>query len=200
MGQISISITKRCAYRDSVQHFSNVYTYRSADSNPVFDTAGLLIDEVANIEKKFHSLDVTFVKGRCWSSGGTRAENKMIAERVLSGAGIQQPVPQLDRERALLVMWRAGKDTRGKPVYLRKWYHTLGNLAGVVFSASILEQKTGFTAQQRADMAAAITQITRIGALQEWGLTAESGRERDGGEPIVHKYLEHHQLGDEWRG
>src|SRR5215210_111817 len=196
MGQITISITKRCSFRDSVQEFSNVYTYGSLALNPDEELALDFIDEVADAEKTFHSVDVTFVHGRCWSSGGTVAENVMIAEKALTGTGATSLSTALDRERAVLVQWPAGLDSRGRPVKLKKWYHTCGNIAGIVLSNAQLMGIAGFSNAQRDAIEAAVTVITRVGS-EVWGLKAESGRERTGdGDPIAHRYLEHHQLGE----
>lgn len=200
MGQITISITKRAVFRDSVQEWANTYTYRSANANP--DEAGALgmIDELVANEKTFHSSAVTFVRARCWSSGGTKQENKTIAMKNLTGTGSSLTVVGFDYERAVLIQWPAGVDSRGRKVYLRKWYHCCGEFAGNTPSADILANRTGWSTTQRTNLANAADVVTRIGNLEAWGLTAESGRERDGGAPIAHKYLEHHQLGDQWRG
>lgn len=200
MAQITISVTKRVPFRDSVQEFSNVYTYGSLALHPGESEAINLIDEVVAFEKTIHSTAVSFILGRCWRSGGTQAENVMIAEKTLSGTGATTPLTALDYERAVLLQWPAGLDSLGRPVKLRKWYHTCGQIAGVVFSNAQLVQTIGLTTTQRDNIADAVHAITRIGT-EVWGLIADSGRERTGdGEPVTHKYLEHHQFGDQWRG
>jgi hypothetical protein len=176
-----------------------VYTYGSIDSNPIFGTGANLINDVVNAEKPLHSSAVTYVRGRMWSSGGTIAQNEMIKDIALTGTGNQTADATLDRERAVLVMWKAGKDTRGKPVYLRKWYHSCGNCATVVMSDPVKANTTALSSSQQSLIATQADILTRIGVSEEWGLIAMSGRERDGGPPTVHRYLEHHQLGDEWR-
>jgi hypothetical protein len=199
VGQISIAIIKRVAFRDSLQHFSNVYTYGSIDSNPIFGTGANLINDVVSAEKPLHSSAVTYIRGRMWSSGGTIAQNQMLTDIALTGTGNQPADATLDRERAVLVMWKAGKDSRGKPVYLRKWYHSCGSCATVAMSDPVKANTTSLSATQQGLIATQADILTRIGAGEEWGLIAASGRERDGGPPTVHRYLEHHQLGDEWR-
>jgi hypothetical protein len=166
----------------------------------VFGSGGELIEEVAEAERPLHSTDVTFVKGRLWSSGGTKEQNEMLAEVDLTGQGSGGTSATSDRERALLVMWRAGKNTRGAQVYLRKWYHSCGSPVGVTISAAVERNTTRLDAINRAAVAAHADELTRIGSVAEWGLIAASGRERDGGSPTCHPYFEHHQLGDEWRG
>jgi hypothetical protein len=200
MPQFSISITKSTVFRDSVQPFSNIYTYGGVGTMPNVGSATILINEIANIERALHSNDVTFTLGRLWSSGGTREENKMIATVTLTGNGSQATTADFDRERAVLVQWPAGKDKRGKKVYLRKWFHCSGNCNGISFAASVKSNLTRIPAADRTTIANQASNLARIGSTAEWGMIAPSGRERDGGDPITHPYLEHHQLGDKWRG
>jgi hypothetical protein len=200
MPQFSISITKSTVFRDSVQPFSNIYTYGGIGTMPNEAQAKPLIEEIVRTERLLHSNDVTFVSGRLWSSGGTRAENKMIATIPLTGMGSQGTTADFDRERAVLVQWPAGKDTRGKKVYLRKWFHCSGSCNGVAFSASVKSNLTRIPTADRTSIANQASNLARIGTSFEWGMVAPSGRERDGGDPITHPYLEHHQLGDKWRG
>jgi hypothetical protein len=134
-----------------------------------------------------------------WSSGGTKAENKLILRKPLNLQGNAATNFNMDRERTVLVQWPAGKDTRNKPVYLRKWYHACGSFGSVSFSAGQLQNTESLSTAQRSSIVDLTKSLSRIGGLQEWGLIADSGRERDGGDPIAHRYLEHHQLGDEWR-
>ncbi len=204
MAQIAISITKRAIFRDSTQEFSNVYHYGALGPNPIESEALNLIDEVVATEKGFHSTAVTFLLGRCWSSGGTVAQNQMIAEKTLTGTGSSALLTAMDYERAVLIQWPAGLDSRGRPVYLRKWYHSCGNFGSVGFSNSILQNVTGLSAAQRSTIVGLVDVLSRIGPTENYGLVAESGRERSGTEtaavpPTCHPYLEHHQLGDQWR-
>lgn len=203
MGQITVSILKKCAFRGAVQHFSNTYTYRSPGLNPSTTIAqDAIIDEIVNKEKAFHSTAVTFVKARMWSSGGSRAENVMLREKSLSGTGTAPTVTAFDPERAVLVQWEAGKDNRGRTVRLKKWYHVNGSFGNIAIAASHLTQQASFSAADRDAIANQADGLTRVGVSPEvWGLTAESGRERTGdGKPRAHAWLEHHQLGEEWRG
>lgn len=168
--------------------------------NPGAGPAIDFIDEVVTKEKAIHSTLVSFVLGRIWSSGGSPADNEMIAEKTLSGTGSTATSTANDLERAVLIQWPAGFDSKGRPVKLKKWYHSHGSIGGVTLSNAILQNFTGFTAANRAAIEAAVSPLTRI-VTATWGLKAESGRERTGsGDPIAHKYYEHHQLGDQWRG
>lgn len=129
----------------------------------------------------------------------------MIAEKTLSGTGTQALVSGFDKERAILVQWPAGLDTKGRPVYLRKWYHPCGQVVSTNYSTTNLDNTAALSTTIRDAVVAAVDVLTRIPDTQSYGLVAESGRQRSGGllsadPPICHKYLEHHQLGDQWRG
>ena len=200
MGQITIAVTKRVAFRDSTQEFSNVYTYGSLALNPDASLATTLINEVVTKEKAFHSTAVAFVLGRCWSSGGSAAANAMIAEVGLSGVGSTSASTTMDRERAVLVQWPAGQDSKGRPVTLKKWWHCAGSFGSVGFGPTQQTNEASISAANRATIEGLADTLTRIGS-SVWGLIGASGRERSGsGAPVAHRYLEHHQLGDQWRG
>jgi hypothetical protein len=202
VSRIGIAITKRVAFRDSTQEFSNIYHYEDGNpADPTVATALGLIDELTAFEKTVHGNGVTFRRGKVWSAGGTRAENQMLAEKQLSGVGSGNSA-DIDSERAFLIMWKAGRNSKGKPVYLRKWYHTVGGFGTgqVGLPSGVVNNTTGFTAAQRDAIALKADEITKIGNLEGWGMVAPRGRQRDGGLPTAHRYLEHHQLGDQWRG
>lgn len=205
MARIGISITKEVGFRDSIQPFSNVYFYENGFLGSFPGEAGAegLIDGLVALEKTFHSSLVEFTFARCWSQGPTEAGNEMIFQKPLTGTGSTAMDNGLDRERAYLFRWRAGSDTRGKPVYLRKWYHSCGAFPGVTIplGATLVGNLVGFSTAQRSAMqtnAAAVTE--RAGDNGPWRLCSKGGREVDVDTPEAHRYLEHHQLGDQWRG
>jgi len=202
MARIGISITKSVAFRDSVQEFSNVYYYENGGALPNSAGAADLIDEVTALEKGRHSSLVTFVRGRCWSQVGSPGSNEMIHQKALVGTGGSIADSSIDKERAFLVRWRAGNDSRGNPVYLRKWYHCCGQFgtASGGIAVSVIAQTTGFSQAVRdAILASANALLTLVSAGGNWSLVAKNGRTRSGTGDAAHKYLEHHQLGDMWR-
>lgn len=201
MPQFTISVTKSTAFRDSVQEFSNVYTYAGIGTMPSEAEMEALIDTIVTEEKKFHSTQVNFKRGRGWSSGGTKEENQMIADKVLTGQGAAATITSFDRERAVLVQWPAGVNNLGRPVFLRKWYHPCGQFGTVSFPSTAMDNTQAIPLATRTTIEGYVDPLTRIGTLEDWGLVADSGRERTGdGDPVAHKYLEHHQFGDMWRG
>lgn len=201
MARIGVSITKSTAFRNSTQEFSNVYYY-DVNNKPSVAQADTFIDNLTTLEKTFHGANVTFVRGRCWTETGNKATNEMISQKNLSGTGARTAVGSFDKERAFLFRLRAGVDSRGNPVYLRKWYHACGVFfSGQSVSSSILDNSTGFTAPDRASMVAAMNAIGNANGSPELPvLVAKSGRQSGAGNTWeAHPYLEHHQLGDQWR-
>ena len=201
MTRIGISITKRVVFRNSTQEFSNVSYYDGLVGRPSVTDAEGLIDTAANREKAFHGTSVTFVKGRLWEQTGDKATTEMIAQKNLSGTGALTDNAQMDRERAYLFRIRAGVDSRGNPVYLRKWFHACANIASVPITSGILTNQSGFTVGERASLVAAMNSIGSIGSGGTLGtLVAKGGRTTTAGQPWeAHQFLEHHQLGDMWR-
>jgi hypothetical protein len=202
MTNVGISITKTCAFRNSTQEFSNVYYYSSAGGVPSVSEADALIDDITALEKTWHSSLVTFARGRLWTQVGDKSLNNMISQKNLSGTGSMAPTSNLDRERAFLFRLRAGVDSRGNPVYLRKWYHSCGLFAtGTSWGQTVMENTTGFSAGDKTTMENKMDVIrSRTVGGSTWSLVAKSGRPPTVGETFKsHNYLEHHQLGDMWR-
>jgi len=192
MARFGVSITKSTAFRLSTQEFSNVYYYELA-TLPSQAAADAIIDNLVTLEKTFHSTAVTFVRGRLWSETGSPATNQMITQKNLSGTGSRTPQATMDKERAFLFRVRAGVNSRGNPVYLRKYYHACGD--------SVLAQIANFTQTQRDAQVAAMNAIGNAnGSSGSPTLVAKSGRGITAGSTwSAHASLEHHQLGDMWR-
>lgn len=204
MARIGISITKTTPFRNSTQDFSNVYYYEDALGGlPSAAAATTLINELVTFEKTVHATVVTFKVGRLWSQGATPAASDMIQQANLSGGGSLAGDASLDRERAFLFKLRAGNDSRGQPVFLRKWYHSCGAFPGVggSLNTQILANLSGFNQTQRDNM---VTNMQTIGAIgggtEPWKLCSKTGRSPTAGAGwVCHPFLEHHQLGDMWR-
>jgi hypothetical protein len=194
--RIGLSVVKTVLFRGIQQEFSNVYHYEllGAQTGPW----EALLDEVKASEVAFHSSDVTFKRGSVWSAGGTPEANTMLFQKTLTGTGNQAANTLLDRERAVLIRWPAGFDSRGKPVYLRKWYHSCGSFQGIAFSSGHMQNTLAITTADRATMANAVAAMDEVGVTEAWQICSSTGR-RKTAPPECHKYLEHHQLGDQWR-
>jgi hypothetical protein len=196
-----VSIEKTVSFRGVNQVFANVYHYDSGGSAPSDANLDALIDNMVTKEKAFHSASVTWVRGRVWSAGGSQASNQMRVDKSLSGAGGLSNHPDMDRERAVLVRWRAGSDSRGRPVYLRKFWHVCAqNVGGVALAAGILGNTAQFTGTVRDNVETAADGLASIViSATTFTLCGPNGRNITGSTEC-HPYLEHHQLGDMWRG
>lgn len=200
MAQYGVAVTKSVTFRGVAQEFGNTYHYTTATgaTDTVLDA---LLDAIVAKEKAIFATSVTFVRGKVWTSGGTKAENNMRVQKNLSGVGsLAYTTQTLDKERAWLVRFRAGNDSRGNPVYLRKWWH----LDGVILGGSTLTtgQQANTSqldsAQRTALQNAADGFKSIVAPPNTFQLVAESGRQIDGA-TLAHPYLEHRQLGDMWR-
>jgi hypothetical protein len=200
MARFGVSITKRTAFRLAQQEFSNTYYYEGP-SLPNNAEANTIIDDIVVTEKKLHSTQVTFVQGRLWSHGLGAVNNRMIADKSLSGTGNNAAAGGLDRERALLVQWPAGFDVRGRPVTLKKWYHLCGTYpGGTVPSTGDLEGTAQILAAVRTAVANIADEVLgQPGATSTYSLCSPTGRLTTG-QAVTNPWLEHHQLGDAWRG
>lgn len=201
MARVGISITKSVSFRNSIQEFSNVYYYEML-TLPDEAAANTMIGNLVTLEKTFHSTAVTFVRGRLWSQQGSPGANQMISQINLSGTGARSTSAQLDKERAFLFRLRAGSDSRGNPVYLRKWFHACGQFVSAQSIPSLVSENTsGWTSGERAAQVAAMNGIGDAnGSSGAPKLCAKGGRQATAGELWqAHQFLEHHQLGDMWR-
>lgn len=193
------SITKRVSFRGANQEFTNVYHYDfsniigAADGND-------LINDLKGVETSLHSTDVTFVLGRVWSAGQSPGQNQMLTEVTLSGTGNQSTNISMSREMAFLVQWPAGINIRGRPVYLRKWYHSCGALNGINPSGGTMQNTTQFTGPNLAAIEAGVSGVRNVTAGANAGQLASASGRLTTGAAQAYPWLEHHQLGDMWRG
>jgi hypothetical protein len=202
MALVGVSVTKQCAFRESVQEFSNVYYYQWTGLNPGNSLAIDLINRVVTLEKAIHSNLVTFVKGRCWSAGSGEDANQMIAEITLSGTGSASSTASFDKERAWLIQWDGGVDSRGKGVKFRKWFHTCGSFGGNSAAANNLTNDSSLSSTIRGNVATLANPFNPIsfnGGVTVGRLVNKNGTREAGTTATCHKFLEHRQLGDQWR-
>jgi hypothetical protein len=201
MSITGVSITKSCSFRGVSQEFANTYYYETPLA-VIAATADSMIDAIVALEKPMHASSVSFVRGRAWSAGGTPAQNEQLASKILSGVGTNanSPSTAMDKERAFLVRVRAGVDTKGRPVYLRKWWHLdVGTIASTAISNTMLQNTASLVTAQRTQLEAWFDSFKHITVgAQGFDLVSDKGRQISGATQ-AHPYLEHHQLGDMWR-
>ncbi len=195
--RVGIQITKTTLFRGVQQEFHNVYHYQLGTA--VTFPSEPLVNEIVSKEKPLHATSVTYKRAAVWTAGGSNAENRMIFQKLLTGTGSVTPDSSIDKERALLIRWDAGFDSRGLPVYLRKWYHSCGSPVGVSLgTAGILSNESGLTEASRTAAANLANALRDIGTGDFWSLVSATGRSTQA-PAQCHKYFEHHQLGDMWR-
>lgn len=200
MAQVGISITMAVTFRGVSQEFSNVFHY----TRPIPSIAGLdfgvIVDEIVGKLKSWHSTDVVFKRAAVWTSDGAPSENEMLLQKNLTGTGSQSPSSTLDRERVILVRWPAGKDRKGRPVYLRSYFHVCGAWPGAsTLSPGHMQNTAEIDSASRAKIASDVNALKVVGGtVDTWTRCAASGRTVEG-DAEAHRWLEHHQLGDQWR-
>lgn len=202
--RVGVAIEKDMLFRGAVQPVSNVYHYEAPLPATDVGTWDDLINQIVVVEKAFHASSVSFRRGRLWKADGTKQENFMIIDKQLTGAGSKSNDPSLDRERAVLIQISAGVDSRGRPVKLRKWFHINATAIGTETVTDVQKANTGtLTTAQQATLAAIGEDIRSfsigVGGSTIATLVSKTGRETTGAAKS-HPYLEHHQLGDAWRG
>lgn len=198
MSIYGVAVTKRVSFRNALQEFSNVYHY---DGPSVDDpTLSTLLDNIVVNELPIHSAEVSFVHGRVWTAGGTAGSNEMRVDKNLTGTGTGVNDSNMDRERAFLIQWPNGKNSKGRPVYLRKWYHTCGAPIGQVVANGIKQQTQQITSTLLTELLTRCDNFESINAAgSTFTLCSPRGRGPTGAIQ-VYPWLEHHQLGDMWRG
>lgn len=200
MALFGVSIEKGISFRGATQITANVYTYDSAGGAPSDANLESLLDSMVVIEKSFHASTVSFVRGRVWSTGGSEAANQMRVDKALSGTGGLTNDASYDRERAVLVRWRAGVDSRGRPVYLRKFWHVCSTtFAGAAWGSGVYGNTAQIGQTQRDTFETTADQLVSITHGSVFTMCGPSGRAITG-DTECHPYLEHHQLGETWRG
>jgi hypothetical protein len=202
MPRLGVSITKSISFRGSAQEFSNTYYYNTLNAVGSAIAEGL-IDDIVSLERPMHGSNVSFVRAKCWLTGtGSQSTNEMLFQKNLTGVGTNASASPVnhDRERAFLVRFRAGVDSKGRPVYLRKWWHLEINAINTVpVSNAMLQQTEQLTSTQRAQLVTwgnNFKDRTVLGA--SFNLVSQNGRQITG-DTTAHPYFEHHQLGDMWR-
>jgi hypothetical protein len=202
MARYGLNIEKTMLFRGVQQPFGNTYYYEAPVGSSQTVTLNDLIDDVLAIDRDFHCNNVTYVRARLWTADGGPAQNNMIIDRSLSGTGSGGiPLSGQDRERAYLIRFRAGVDSKGRPVYLRKWYHgQISPIGGQAVTSAMLENTATLTSASRTALETIAEGLKGIEytAGQTWDLVGPTGRGITGSTQC-HAYLEHHQLGDQWR-
>lgn len=196
MAVFGVSITKTIPWRGVEQPFSNVYHYRT-DIGEAFQDDDVIAAVVA-AEKAVMGGNITFRTARTWGdvlAGPVESVTRVLKD--LTGSGSQPSDPSIFPEMAVLVTWELVRaDVRGRKKYLRKWIHP-GRSAG--FNTNGSSEATVATRDAfRVAYADKVTVVAGNAGAQVYELCSPRG-EVPLKAPVVYRYMEHRQLGDQWR-
>lgn len=197
---IEVTTPKRCAYRGSVEGFSNVYIYRLLTSAISEEVAQALADEVIENERALHGPSVQHVACNIstplYLNSDVTAFYQFPYDSALPGSA-----PTMDPERAIFIQWPAGRNVKNRPVTLRKWYHPCDvNIEQVTFTSGMQAQQSQITSTLRGILATVAQNLAQIGPgpADFIELVSPTNRERTG-PAVCYPWLEHHELGEQWR-
>lgn len=125
----SITILKRCTYKSVLEEFGN--TYHFSGTQPA-DLAAwkTLADAIIAAERPTMPADVEFVQAYGYNAGNDNSvaqiDYRVSPNVVLSGTGGFTGGGRNNLEVAATVRWPTpGFTSRGKRIYLRKYYHAV---------------------------------------------------------------------------
>lgn len=122
---VGVHIEKKFSWRGTDEFFENVYHYDTGSWVETDAGWNELIDDVVTIEKSFHSSEITFTKARIHGpTNTTKADDKMLYIKDLSGTGSGTTATGMPKEMAVVVQLYMGRTQRGYKSFLRKYYHT----------------------------------------------------------------------------
>lgn len=148
----AITIIKRTPYRgDATEEWSN--TYRLTGTTPADSAAWLaLFNALATAEKAVYTAATTIVRAYGYDSDAENATSVWSRDLIAAGATIagtlnpgagEVPYPG---DVAAWIRWKTSRTTsKGKPIYLRRYYHDIFTAAGARDSISAA-QKTAMQA------------------------------------------------------
>jgi hypothetical protein len=196
MAVYAVSITKQVPYRGGIQPFSNVYHYKTTLAQFLDDSA--IVDDLVAAEKLVHASNVTFLTGRVW--GPTDSTPQASVTRLikdLSGTGSLSPATDTSPEMCILCVWPLGRyGLRNRPQFLRKWIHPC-SIAGTTAGQ---RGQTSKLTNPMEPFTTYINDVTEADSLagDAVDLCSPTGHEPTGA-GRVYDWVEHHQLGDQWR-
>lgn len=175
---LGVSITKRRIWEGDPEEFSNIYHYSTEDGAPDLDIpsgisdsdAVSLVEQIADLERPIHDNETQFVRGRVWGPVDAPAsENVTVANVDLSGVGLSAGDAYSCLEDTILIRMRTARlSVRDRPVWLRKWYRTMGppQAGGSDFSAGVHQRSEQLDQEDRDAIRAAMTDLIVINLVE----------------------------------
>ena len=190
----AISITKETAWRGTRERFSNVYVYDFEAFESADGDREAFIRALADAERPVHSIEVFYIEGRMWSTGGTTQENQTLAIVDLEGSGAATDTQNMDREACFVVQWRTSRPSiTQRPVTLKKWLHSCSGLGS---GPDVLSGRAQIAASTR-DLLTTYGNAVRersFAGLGPYPLVSSSNSGRQAGETFVLPWIEHHEF------
>ena len=134
--QNGIVVTKSFDYRGAPEEWSNRYWFNSAQdwSASAFRS---VFDSIVNLEKVLYTSATTVVSGYGYNDNDPKAHAVWSVDLRISPdtpvAGTYAPglAERQSGDSAMFCFWRTTrKNKRGKPIYLRKYFHDVHNESG----------------------------------------------------------------------
>jgi hypothetical protein len=148
----SITIIKSFTYRGAAEEYSNKY-YLSGDIPADAAAWRTLFDALVAQEKTLYLSTVTVVRGyghdsddpnadSVWTVDLTVSPNTPVAGTLSATGGLESP-----GDCAVWARWKTSRNnTRGKPIYLRKYYHPAFVSSSGPWDAVLASQVTALNA------------------------------------------------------
>lgn len=191
-----VAIEKEMTFQGRTERWSNVYCF---DTNAADETAyAALVTGVVNAEKPVHASNVSFKKGRVYTTSGLNGITDpgnmyYVTDLTAVGTGVNSGSGAMYRECAVLVKWPLPRKvgllgSLGRQRSLKKWIHPG---AGLSLTTNEIEGTAALSSTAKAPF------VTYASAVQ----VPVSGSQivsPDGTLPNaaaqIHNYLEHRQF------
>lgn len=147
---VGLTIVKKFTYRgNATEEFSNQYWLSGAVPA---DPAGwlALFNALVAQEKTVYSSRVSVIAGYGYDSDADNAHAVYVndlAATPVAGTLVTGGVPSLPGDSAVLLSWKTSRlNTRGKPIYLRKYFHDAYSGASTVYDTILGAQSAALAA------------------------------------------------------
>lgn len=170
MASAGIVLVKKFTYRGALEEWSNRYHF--SDTAPTTPAAWkTLVDALAAQEKTIYQADIRIIRAYCYTDTSQDAASTIDYTALgaeIPGTFSSGGVPPDPGDCAMWIRWAtSATNSRGKPIYLRKYYHGVVNSANTVGNDAV-------NGPQKAALLALGNKL-RDGTLTDFTLCGPSG-------------------------
>lgn len=198
---LEAAVLQKCKYRGSIEAWTNVYIYRVPFVQPpTQENMQQVAQEIYDNHNNILGASVQ-IQRVSFSTPEYLASDIEVFAQFEFDTAMPGTAPTMDPERAVLVQWPAGRNTKNRPVYLRKWYHPCNtSTVPATYDSSNMAQQSEIVASQRQQIETYAQNLAQVGPgpADFWELVSPTNRERTG-PARCYPWLEHHELGEQWR-